>query len=252
MNRCRVAYLHRGALLVCFVWAAALASCGGPVVPSDAPRSELATLTASRDPALDEAIRFRETFGLRADDSYVSDVARDPSATSAEFGIPLLPFELAELRERAADARSTAAVTREYGREVPSQFGGAYIDPDTSTVVALFTADLDSHRDHLRARLLPGVSVELRQVANTELELNRIQDRIEANREWAEERGPRFGSHEVDIPNNVVVVLVRADTPGVLAEAVRHLDAEGMIRFVWDEDWLADAPRRPRAGALPR
>lgn len=91
------------------------------------PSPPAATPRPTVDPILPadlaEAIRFRSEFGLRADEAYVRELFADPTAIS-DFGVPLLPAEATELRQRASAAADVAHIVRTYGEAVPDTYAG--------------------------------------------------------------------------------------------------------------------------------
>ena len=226
------------------------ACAAAPAPSAGVPTSGVAATAAptpspAMDPDISAAITFRTTFGLRSDEAYVVRVAADPTATTLDFGVPLLPAERDALQARLADTQATADIVRTYGESVPGAFGGLYIDAATGRVVALFTRDLDAHRAALGALLLPGSRVEFRAVRFTIVELTELQDRLGpgGGRDWAHGIGVDIGSSWVDVEHNTVGLVVQAHDPALLDVVAEHLQADGMLTFEWDTDWLAKLPR---------
>lgn len=81
---------------------------------------------APRD-STEVAIRFRDDFGLRSDRPYVLTVAADPSATSGEYGVPLLPAERA-LMDRKVELQAKLQEVDAYEARNQATFGGSWLD----------------------------------------------------------------------------------------------------------------------------
>ena len=104
----------------------ALALILGLVGAQEAPSTAAATAaspTTSTDIATAET--FRAKFGLNSTERFVRGVATDPTA-SLEFGVPLLPAEVADLTRRAQVASSIGPVTE--ALEKDPAFAGLYTD----------------------------------------------------------------------------------------------------------------------------
>jgi hypothetical protein len=213
--------------------------------PSDLPSS---SPKATPDPipsaALAEAIRFRSEFGLRADDAYVREVFADPSATS-DFGVPLLPAELIELRRRASAAADVARVVRTYGATVPDTYAGEYIDAATGNVYGLFTADVFGARAAITAQLSPLAQFTALPARFTLQQLTSAladagSDETQA---WLRSIGAPLRSGSVRISDNVVR-LVLGGMPADVDEISRRLGVDrSMLVIFIDPDTLANLPR---------
>jgi hypothetical protein len=141
-------------------------ACGDrPVTPSVA-------VTTPSPAEMEEARRFRETFGLRADDAWISMVASDPSSQESveQFGVPLLPSELTEMIERTT--ASAGPIILDYARTVPDDWYGSYIDQQRGgVIVAQFFRNTDRHRAALALLLPPSARWEVRQVDQRTLDM---------------------------------------------------------------------------------
>jgi hypothetical protein len=92
-----------------------LTSCSSPLgdsaVASPTGPQSTESVAASISLPVKDAIRFRTEFGLRGDLAYVAQVARDPAATS-DFGVPLLPAEVADLLRRQVSGTEVCPTAR--------------------------------------------------------------------------------------------------------------------------------------------
>ncbi len=166
------------------------------------------------------AIRFRQQFALPASLEHVRAVSRNPAAIR-DYGVPLLPAEVAEIEGRSTAAGPAVLLIEEYGAEHPEQFGGVYLDQAAEgQIVALFTAGLERHLSGVWDAVwpeLPALPIRFKQVAHSLHDLVELQDRI-ANEtdEWAA-AGIDITAILVDIVRNEVEVAVAGS--GAVAEA---------------------------------
>jgi hypothetical protein len=179
-----------------------------------------------------EAIHFRGTFGLRTDLAYVRFVAASPLASSAEFGVPLMPEERTELNARAANADAVVAVIQSYAGAHPDEFAGLYLDQENGggAVTTLWTGHLDEHADAIRALVRPGARIAFRGATFSERDLNALQDRIWADVDWmrSESVAPQGGG--VDVIANRVELEVSSSRPDAAALVSAHYPvAPGML-----------------------
>jgi hypothetical protein len=194
----------------------------------------LALPTAAAQPTdheIDEAMRFRSDFGLRADRVFVEDTLANVDLDRATWGVPLTKAELVEMSERARIGES-AEPLMEYGRSRPGVFGGAYIDQPAGGVVnVLVTDDADAPQ---WTQLAPtGATVKVRTVARTEKELDTIHDRIMEDWRVIERHGVSLQYISTEIPDNVVEVGVKGLTPA--AKETLKADYGPGVRVVEDE-----------------
>lgn len=147
------------------------------VISSLAP-SPLPTEVVPGEAEIADAMAFRELVGLRADEAWVREVAANPAATLT-YGVPLMPFEDAELARRAANAHDVAPIVEAYGAEHADEYGGVYIDNAAGGVVVVtFTANVEAHEAALRKLLAPNALIDVREAVFTSGELNELQERI--------------------------------------------------------------------------
>jgi len=159
--------------------------CGGR--PAESERSSLAPVSTPSPADVEESRRFREKFGLRADDAWIAAVAANPTAEEAEviFGVPLLPYEVADLMARNQAHHEAGPIVLEYARTVPDDWYGSYIDQQRGgTIVAQFFRNTDRHREALAGLLPPSARWEVRQVDQRTLDTIAFVARVKADRAW--------------------------------------------------------------------
>ena len=130
------------------------------------------------------AISQREVFGLRSDVEWVTRVAADPRARVELLDFPMLPEEEAEFQARQTSFDEVAKAVNEYAATHPDQFGGVWIDQERHTVVAAWTGGAEIHRLAILASLGKAAPLEARTVRYAERQLNALQERFAADREW--------------------------------------------------------------------
>jgi hypothetical protein len=131
------------------------------------------------------AIRYRTEFGLRADLAYIRAVAANPLASSVEFGIPLLPAELAELNSRAASVDAIKEIVIAYTEAHPDEFAGIYIDQEHGGLLTtMWTANVALHEAAIRAKVRPGAPLAFRSAKYPLSELQTLRDRISGDWNW--------------------------------------------------------------------
>jgi hypothetical protein len=231
----------RTPLIAIAALAVAAAACSASA-PSPAP-TQVAIETPS--PAELEAIRFRTDSGLRADLDYVRMVAADPSASSRQFSVPLLPTEIAELNDRAANADAIREAIQEYADLHPSEFGGMYIDHKSGgTLTTLWTGHLSDHVAAIGRRIRPGSRVAFRLVTYTYRDLRALQDRISGDWDWMRAFAIAPMGVGVDEVANRVVVDVSSANPNAIALVLAHFAVPvGMLEVTSDGTGAELIPR---------
>jgi hypothetical protein len=213
------------ALVLALVAALGVAACG--VVPN---RPGATRGALDPDPSIAAAMEFRTQFGLRADRDWIVKVAADPSASSTQYGVPLLPDELADLNKRAEETEAIVPIVQAYGEENRDVFGGLYIDQASGGVVALFTRDVTEHQRALLARLKPGARVVVRQVRWSDAELRALQELITNDRQWLDVIPARLSSAATDTIGNVVELNVSSANPNVARLIIEHYNAAEKLK----------------------
>jgi hypothetical protein len=213
--------VHRRAVLrvlrISIASAIVLVGCGQqppsasvPVLPTQAPPS-----VAPGD--LDDAIRFRTTFGLRSDPDYVRRVAADPSSASGtrDFGVPLLPLEVAELRRRQAVTSEALPAILEYGARHADEFAGALVDqPRGGVVVVRFTGHLDNHKRSLGQLVGSDVAIDVQFGSFSQRELEAHRETIATSNEaWMASIPAKRIGLGVDVDAQRVILRVSSPHP---------------------------------------
>lgn len=157
------------------------------------------------DQATVNAIEIREQYGLQSDIEWVRAVADDPDALIPEdWGIPLLPDELADLLSRRWP-NNLIVQLRAYGEEFPDDFATAYINLKASGAVVEFKANLEKHRALLAALPLDG-PVEVRQADWSLKELKEFLQQVMAEKAWIESTGAKWVQPVIyELENRVVI-----------------------------------------------
>lgn len=156
-------------------------ACGDPPAT---PSVAVSTPTPSE---MAESRRFREQFGLRTDDLWISKVAGDPASQEGLelFGVPLLPSELSELTARTMAYMDAGPIILDYAATVPDDWYGSFIDQQRGgIIVATFFRNTDRHREALARLLPPSARWEVRQVDQRTLDMIAFVARVKADRAW--------------------------------------------------------------------
>ncbi len=201
-------------------------------------------------PAEGDAVRFRKAFGLRWDPDWVRRVAADPSATRADFGLPLLLAERVALLARTRASSEAGDVIRTYGAIYPGEFAGVYTHPETGEIVALFTSHVAGHQGALRQLLRPDIPLEVRTTTFTLAYLDDLLSRISDGPEALLSLGARMTGAEVDIAANVVHVWIEGDDPALQALIHRRLGVGDELLVTSSLDPVAMLPRGSLVGQI--
>lgn len=221
-----------------------------PWISSQNPDSEVPRLPTD-SPEFVEAVRFREGVGLRSDRSWIEMVQRNPLASSSQFGVPLMPMEIAELDRRARNVDEVAPVVQDYAQDHGATFAGLYVDHQVDgSVVALFVGDVADHEAALRARLHPTARLRLRQVQYSLAELEELSSRLASADDWFATAMIELRSSAIDIPTNTLNVLIFSLDPQADNRLRSRFGAPDMMTVDWDEDELARLPRGSLEGRV--
>ena len=234
------------ALVVALVALAVLmvASCGGaPASPGQITPSEpLATASAEPPvpdatitPELLEAMAFRRSMGLRSDAAWAQAVAANPEAV-LDWGVPLLPFEIADIESRATGDDSVVTAVQTYLGSHPDISGGLYLDQSRGGVITmLVTQDPAGHEAAVRAVIGADTPLIVREVRWTEQELNDLQERIFMDQAFLGSIPAFASSGATDVMENVVVLTISSAVPDAAARIAEHFGAEeGQLRVTSD------------------
>ena len=233
----------QGRTIALVLLSALLGGCGVSATPSPTP-SFAPTPLAIPAAALAEAVRFRIEFGLQSDDAFVREVFANPQANSVDFGVPLLPTEVAELHRRAAEAADVAAVVRAYGQANPETFAGDYIDPKTGTVYGLFVGDISTPRVAIEAQLSPAARFVAVPAKHTLRQLDALLAAASSDGNWFASVAAPLRAGSVKVEENVVWLFLGGIPTGGLDVLYVHFGADASILNVTVEpDTLAALPR---------
>jgi hypothetical protein len=235
-TRSRHVRTPQGAAIAAFL-ALAIAGCAAagptpsPALPSVTTSGPLASAEAPTEappePPTDEEVRAamqaRQELGLRADEGWVREVAMNPDAVM-DWGVPLLPFEAAQLSDRPTGDDVVTTTVREYLDAHADISGGLYIDQARGGVVtALVTTDPTAHELAIRALLDGPAPVAVRQVRWTEAELDALQERIGNDQAFLAGLPARMTTSSVDIIGNRVELSISSAVPDAAERIATHL-----------------------------
>lgn len=178
------------------------------------PAASLPAVGLASNPAdYADDLRFREEFGLTTELAAIAAIK--PTASSEEaFGLPLTAEELRDLEDRVA-AEPAIAQLQAHLRTIPS-FAGLYIDQEAGGVVDIaFAEDPSLHNDAIASHPI-GLPSRTRQVAISETDLLRLNERVAHDREALDSLGIQANEVYPDIRANVVMIGVEPFTPGVV------------------------------------
>jgi len=184
------------------------------------------------DQATVKAIEIREQYGLQSGIDWIRAVADVPDALIPEdWGIPLLPHELADLLSRRWP-NSLIVQLRAYGEEFPDDFATAYINLKASGAVIEFKANLEKHRALLAAFPLDG-PVEVRQADWSLKELRGFLQQVKAEKAWIESTGAKWFDPVIyELENRVVI---RYEGPRGLEDLIEgHFGSPGWLKARWE------------------
>ncbi len=220
-----VARLLAGAVLV-------VSACGITPLPLKSP-IVTARPTTTGEPLLTEASESRQQLGLRADETYVRNLWRDPAAVelgqTSGYGFPITKAELDLVESRA---RSTKAVTDTIDRYASSHedvWAGRYVDTTTGSVIARFTDDLAIHRSALARLLHPDARYELRAAEWTKVELEALRVEVRNNKSWFASVDAKLTGLGVDLIANRTIVDVRSNRADIVGLTTEHFRAANRI-----------------------
>ena len=172
-----------------------LIGCAGEPVPDPSATPGVTAASATPEPTeepfgsrdVGDARSFRERFGLRADETWIAAVAADPAGEAGmlEFGVPLLPFEVADLRGRIASSHHATPIVGAYAASVPDDWYGSYIDQQRGGLIVIQVyRGVEEHRAALAGLLPARVLWEVRLVDDHILEMEALADVVRDERAW--------------------------------------------------------------------
>jgi len=243
--------------------AACLACC-----TAESPPSPSASPIETPSPNEADAIRIRTEFGLRSDVAYIRQVAADPTASSVQFSVPMLPAEIAEINRRMLSVDAIRGLVVRYTEDHPEEFAGIYIDHDNGgALTTMWTGHLDQHAAAIRELVSGSKAVAFRSARHSYRDLYAIQERIAADWEWMRAFEIAPTGVGVDILKNVVEVDISSANENATTLILDHYqlgpeflevisDGTGAALLQWGTvrgrvvDILGQAPGERIAGEL--
>ncbi len=167
-------------------------------------------------PSLDNALEFRQNFGLNTDPTIVSAIQSDPNNWYNAWGVPLTASELSLLTTRERYIEEASTLIEGYAGSHPSNYAGWYVDASGNVRVGILT-NIASVIDSLRSQFsAPSKLLPMDEVPTlSESSLESLSDRI--NTDITQETIPAWTEADfayADEESNQVVVLVKDDKPG--------------------------------------
>lgn len=186
---------------------------------------------------IDRAQRFRESFGLRSDRSFVEDTYSRANLRSDDWGVPLTETENEELYRRVRRAHAVVPAI-EVARKRDG-FAGLYLDQKRDGIpVFQFASKRAAAEDALKDVVSGATTFEVVKVDRSEDDLERLKNRIEArDAELADS-----GVDVVSILNDVRSNQLRVGVQGPVERARERLaDLGAGVRVVAQDYPLLDA-----------
>lgn len=197
-----------------------------------------ATGSASLDPALaGYEVEFRTLYGLQRDAEYLKSVAEDPASQAGlrEFGVRLLPAEVAELKARATNVQQVFSEVQSYGERFPDDWAGIFVDnAGSGAVVAQFSENIDQHVAAIHKLVGPQARIEVRRVSWSIAVLSSAVAQITAERDW-------FGTIEASLEwaqvsemDNQVDLSLSSKNPEAVRLTIEHFGGAGWLHAFSD------------------
>jgi len=196
--------------------------------------------------AISEAIQFRKSAGMQADEAWVRAV-HGTSAAVTRYDILVTPAEAAELDRRLKAQQEIGPAIVAYGEAHADESAGVYVDVETGNFVAQFTGEIERHREALLSLFVPGAAtVEVRRVRWSLKDLDARLDRImsPAGQAWLEQLGAEVrGAGSRVMENHVRLELaIPAANPVLDVRVAEHFNGEGWLDVVVDVVPAIDLP----------
>lgn len=157
-------------------------------------------VTASDPERLRSEIRFREQFGFRSDEAYVSQVI----AAAGNGPVPLTDAEAAEMERRFVMQEQMTPL--EVLASALPDFAGMWIDqPGGGVITVAFTSGADAQRSVLEPLIPQGATLTVIEVPHSLHALEELEQRIEIDdRQLLRSRGIELSYVAVDVSENRV------------------------------------------------
>jgi hypothetical protein len=183
-----------------------------------------------------EAADFRRAFGLRSDAAWIATVAADPQSQAglADFGVPLMPFEYAELMNRARQGTDNLETIANYGAAFPDAYAGVFVDEQTRGIpVVLFTGDRTPHIDRLKRLLPDGAIFDVRQANWSTRQLEAFADQVRQEAAWFGSVGAELRTVDTSTIENRNHLRFRATDPQLAAVIEQHFGSPEWLVADW-------------------
>ncbi|MBA2719839.1 MAG: hypothetical protein H0U52_11460 [Chloroflexi bacterium] len=193
-----------------------------------------------------QAIAFRRSVGMLADEGWVRSLQMNPVAEERN-GIRMSGPEASEFDRRIHTQLDVAPAVQAYGEQHPDEWAGAWIDPIAGGVNVRFTGHLEEHRQAILALFGPGVAtIQVHEARWTTAQLDAFNATIwtPANLRWIKDLDAQVLGGGARVVENDVTLTVAIPAPDdrVAARIVKRLDGA---------DWLSVEVKVNPSLALP-
>lgn len=175
---------------------------------------------------LEAWVQFRRVYGLVHDVGWILAVANNPAATSANYDVPLLPFEQEQVQAANTTGHDLLPVARAFADDAP-EFAGAWLE--LPRVVLAFNDRVPEHEADARALFFDKVIVRGATFSLSELEA--FMAPVAADEAWFESAGARVMDIGIDEALNIVRIHVQTPVEGLEAAARERFGDTGWMRF---------------------
>jgi len=214
----------------------------GSLLPSTSASESQRMLPNAKD--MEEARRFRTSFGLRSDDAWIVQVAADPNASDHAFGIPLTQEEVDELGNRQVAIDAIREVVTQYGLDHPEDWAGAWIDQKRGGIlVAAFSGSFERHRTALLSQVHPTAPLEILEVERSLQELKTEAARLDPYDPWLATVPAVLESAGVDEQTNSVLARISSVNPDARRLFEEHFGWQGFFMLESDGTGALLLPR---------
>jgi hypothetical protein len=180
------------------------------------------------------AIRFRTSVGLPADQAWIERVAADPASDKIRYGTPLTPVEGADLDARGLNVDAVENIIHTYGSQQPD-WSGMFIDQhDGGLVVALFADRIPEHQAAIARLANPQARWEVRQARWSRTQLEAFHALVTAEEPWLATVDASFDSSAIDETNNRILLRISSTNPAAPALIIEHFDGAAWLRVESD------------------
>lgn len=157
-------------------------------------------LAAGPDASMvEDAIGFREDFGLRHDHDFVEATFDDPKFSDVDWGVPLNDDELQDLARRVRSQQAITGVLDWANKSEDS--GGVYLDQKRDgRPVFLVANHVAEFKEELEERMPGGADYDVEVVDRTLARLTATKDRISDDWDVLRKQGVYLIYVQVDVP----------------------------------------------------